>query len=419
MGILAKFWTDNQMMRSVRCCVTYILVCGLLACADQQPQSAPMTRECVLSTAQSADPATHFRLAAPRFSVGEVGDDVALGIISDAIIAPNGQVIITDRSGPKILVLADDGTVTQIGGVGEGPGEYVDVNDVFSVDVDHIAVFDSRLRRLSLFTLDGRFVKSGRLETSSNRLLPRPVGFLGEDTIIVRTESPAGGPNTTGLFRDSIEIDAVPIESAAGDWSVGDGLRIGIVPGKERFRPPGPPRGYAVPMAKPSAVAVGSERVFAGDASSWSFTFWDRTRDWECQEVQIGRPLEPVREDDYEEAKQRLVEAHLPPGVDRGSVPSEIQQFWDRIFNSVPMPTHQPAYRSFIVDDQDRLWIEVWREVRGGAQSWVAVSPEFELLGTLDVPQGFVPFDVRGDQVVGVRTGPYDEDIVELYEIIH
>lgn len=394
------------------------------ACQDADRQQSPRAKVegCKPISVRPADQPVRFRLTEPRFSVGEAGDEFVVGRLGDAIIAQNGQVVVGDRFGPSIRSLSDEGTVLlQYGGDGEGPGEYVDVIDLFAVGENELAVYDSRLRRVSMFALDGSFLRSRRLSTSSSRLLPRPVGFLGTDTVVVQTERPAGSPAMTGptLFRDSIEIYAVPLESAGAetDESVHRGPKVGMVLGTERFRPPGPPRGYVVPMAKRDAIAVGSDRVFAGDASSWSFTLWHRAQDRGCQEVEIPLPLEPVHEDDYEREKKRYVEANIPSGVDPENLPPEIQRFYDRIFSGTSMPTYQPTYRSFIVDDQDRLWVEVWRQDRGGPRAWIVITRDLEWLGTLDVPEGFIPLDIRGDRVLGTRTGVYDEVILELYQI--
>lgn len=400
------------------------LIAVLLACQDADQKQSPRAKVegCIPISVRPADQPVRFRLTEARLSVGEAGDEFVIGRLGDAIIAQDGQVVVADRFGPNIRSLSDEGTVIlQYGRDGEGPGEYVDVNDLFAVGENELAVYDSRLRRVSIFALDGRFLRSRRLLTSSNRLLPRPVGFWGTDTVVVQTERPAGSPAMTGprLFRDSIEIYAVALESAETetDESVHRGLKVGIVLGTERFRPPGPPRGYVVPMAKRDAIAVGSDRVFAGDASSWSFTLWHRAQDRTCQNVEIPLPLEPVHEDYYEREKGRYVEANIPSGVDPENLPPEIQRFYDRIFSGISMPTHQPTYRSFIVDDQDRLWVEVWHEDRGGPRAWIVITRDLEWLGTLDVPEGFIPLDIRGDRVLGTRTGVYEEVILELYRI--
>ncbi len=95
------------------------------------------------------------------------GDSVVrFATIAGAAIVANGDVFVADPKLRRILQLSSDGTqVTEIGGSGAGPGEFI-APDAVAAGVSLVVVHDQALARLNLFDTSGRFLSSAPTPSS-------------------------------------------------------------------------------------------------------------------------------------------------------------------------------------------------------------------------------------------------------------
>ena len=80
--------------------------------------------------------------------VGEETDEniYVFGEIWGLAVDSKGRILVADRQPPSVVVFSVDGEwLGSVGGVGEGPGEYVTVGGVFVSPSDSVYVMDSRL----------------------------------------------------------------------------------------------------------------------------------------------------------------------------------------------------------------------------------------------------------------------------------
>ena len=85
-----------------------------------------------------------------------------IGSIDKAVIARE-RIYILDKKSQKLLLFNLTGKFTgQVGQMGKGPGEYVEIED-FLVDADGKKLYILDFKNIHAFSLDGKFIKTFRL----------------------------------------------------------------------------------------------------------------------------------------------------------------------------------------------------------------------------------------------------------------
>ena len=70
----------------------------------------------------------------------------------------SGNIVVADGQGAQVIEFSRGGDYLRVlGGRGEGPGEFLSPRTLSKLPGDTVAVFDPRLRRLTLFAADGEF----------------------------------------------------------------------------------------------------------------------------------------------------------------------------------------------------------------------------------------------------------------------
>ncbi len=88
----------------------------------------------------------------PMMRAGADVDSIDLGPSGDVAVLHDGSLVAVDRSRTQILVFGPDGGLARmLGGPGEGPGEFRQIDRLFSVPGDTIVAADVN-RRVALFT---------------------------------------------------------------------------------------------------------------------------------------------------------------------------------------------------------------------------------------------------------------------------
>jgi 6-bladed beta-propeller len=100
--------------------------------------------------------------AEPAFKVGVVEgrDEEMFGMVTDALLMPDGAVAIADAQQLRVLIFEPDGTFRQaVGGEGSGPGEFRQIYGI-SLIGDTLFVPDLGNDRIQAFAADGTLLDS-------------------------------------------------------------------------------------------------------------------------------------------------------------------------------------------------------------------------------------------------------------------
>jgi hypothetical protein len=149
-----------------------------------------------------------------RLGAEDGPEEVMFGPMIRVGLSPRGEIVVIDPQAGVVTVFDGDGTfVRQLGGPGQGPGEFVNPMAMTWDPRGDLWIADPFIRRYSVFNEDGSFVKT----------VPRPIRgissrhqilFAGPSSIVDqgagRSEVPFLRVDTTGAIADSLAAVAVP-----------------------------------------------------------------------------------------------------------------------------------------------------------------------------------------------------------------
>lgn len=332
-----------------------------------------------------------------ELSIGvETGaEEYMFGEIGDMEVGSDGSVFVQQTQPMSIRQYDADGTfVRDVGGEGQGPGEY-QYPEVEILSDGRLAILDLYSNRLSLFGRDGEY-------QSSVSFGGRPAGtgslYVDRDgSVHVRTPGEITGQETEfpyELHEYSLEGDllgTMPIPSSSTE---GADFTLAY----ERFNPftvatqwTWSPLGYMV---------VGRNSRYDVELRKDTGT------------VHLSREVEPAAVNDDEMAewqafRQRYIDLNSAAGneVDGGTIP------WQK-----------PFFRELHAAEDGRIW--VWRYVAAVERddiepipeqperplltwrepaTWDVFEPDGTFLGTVVLPADFSARVFRGDRIWGVR----------------
>jgi hypothetical protein len=81
-------------------------------------------------------------------------------------------------------------------------------------------------------------------------------------------------------------------------------------------------------------------------------------------------------------------------------------------------PPTKPAYHRFLVDAAGNLWVGEYRVDTAPSRQWQIIAPDGRWLGTVTIPEGFKPYDIGQDVMMGVITDDLGVEYVQRHRIV-
>lgn len=317
----------------------------------------------------------------------------------------DGRLAVADGGSSTIRLFAEDGGfLHQMGARGEGPGEFGYIQSLRVVPRDTLEVYDSANQRLTRFLADGTLVSTLTFIAGEGA----PEMYIGSL------------PDGHHVFAWTLRR---PIAPGGVARSMADSMRLGWFGPDGRFRnafhtTTGIRRlGSPVPFSPyPHGVLV-EDRIVYTDGLRPELTVFDAG----------GRTVRtlpvPVEPADPASAWAAL-EAELRAGAETGIAArmgwtlEQLEPITDREL--------MPHIAEVLRDDGDRLWVKrydpatdnFWTGTPGGTGGeWLVLGPDGDVVATIELPEGLVLEDVRGDRLVGVSRDELDVERVVVYEI--
>lgn len=149
--------------------------------------------------------------------------------VRDARWLTDGRIAVVNAGSQEIRIYGADGIhLATWGGRGEGPGEFIDPTTLSWWPGDSVAVWDRRLRRLSIFAADGALGRTLVFPTIEGMPTPLFSHAQADGNSVVRmTVLPPEGP-PRGLSRQ-------PVAAAVVDPDGALRAGLGTHPGREAF----------------------------------------------------------------------------------------------------------------------------------------------------------------------------------------
>lgn len=335
----------------------------------------------------------------PLLDVGVVEgpEEYRLFRVSDAKRLADGGVLVVNSGSQQVRRYDSSGTfLSAFGRKGEGPGEFRVPTWLFLVQPDTIAVWDPRLRRIALFTLDGTFVRNVR--PAGQAANPDLVAAFDDGTFLIRDERfniPASGfaesqftlvrYSPLGAFVDSAGTYFRGMFGHLGD--------VGMVGGPV-FSPGG------AMAASRNAFWVGTGRTYEVRDYTSAGTLETIVR-WEGP----SRDVHPEDVNAY--WSQRMADA----------TGNDLRRL-ERMREVTPVSDQFPAYGWLESASDGGLWVQQYPRPRApDATAWWAFKPDGTMMATVTVPSSLRITDVGTDAVLGIERDSLDVEHVRLYGI--
>lgn len=342
--------------------------------------------------------------AEPLLEVGarEGEETLQLFRVADALRLPDGRIAVLNGGSTTVRVFGEDGDfLTEFGGPGDGPGEFRSLSSGHHVAGDTLLLWDGGRRTISLFAADGGFIRTWTLTVPGSGM-PSEVRLLpGPQVLVKMYASPLteAGDFGTGIHRLPVPFLRYDLAGVLLDT-------LGVFPGQETMVGVsllGPP-----PFYKETWVDVAEDDVYVGTAEGINVSVYEASGDLQAL-FRYPDPDLALGEEDREWFGNRL----------RENAPAGQRDRVGEALAGVIFPETRAAYSDLKVDPAGAVWLRTGRfhPVGDPPARWSVFSSEGAFLGDVALPEGFRPFELGVDYVLGVWKDEMDVEFVRIYGI--
>lgn len=312
---------------------------------------------------------------------------------------PGGGVLVLDGGSRELRFFNAEGHFDhRVGGKGRGPGEFDYPELVPAAGTDSVMVWDRMLRRLQVFSADGRGVRS------VPRADPPQVGFaMGAVGLHVLFEVPpvirfedyqkegAHVQTVRYVWRDVAEGATTPVDTVVTRQTF-----TFITPGH-----PSSTRGIPFTV-RPSAAVWSGSAVVTDGVHPVLLTYDLQGRLTRVSRIDEREP--PVGHD--------AVEAQIGRDAARQQAPrARIEDQYAKM----SLPDTMPAFQDLVVDREGWLWAERYDPDTSTDRRWVVFDPDGRARGTVETPAGIDVRAVGRDYILGVATDDLGVETVRRF----
>lgn len=391
----------------------FIWLAAMTGCVHEDRIEGSGQREGSFESVQMVDTAqvAHFTLDAAPEVVFKSDSEVNLFRVTGVVrLSPNSLAIVNGGEHELLIYNELTGTVAHLGRAGEGPGEFRAMSPPIRLPNGGLAVFDSRLHRLTRIT-DGKVSSSVNLEVSQWAPQPAVVGVLPGGAIIVT--SYASPLHARGVPR--LERDTMPLVRYSANGQQGRLLRTYLGAEFVVKAPPGrsdgpldrAPREFGIS----SDIATSGDRIIIADNEHFVIAVYDDMG------VLLRRFQLPVTGRPVSDSALKALRTQRVAYVTSAS---ERKRKLSRITTGARPRDTMPLFEPRVVTDaMGRLWLGSYILPADTLQHWWCITVDGELVADVDVNAAFRPTDVVGDAMLGVWTADNGEETVRQYHLRH
>ena len=334
--------------------------------------------------------------------------------VRGAVRLATGMILVANSSGNQLQLYDDSGRyVRSIGGIGSGPGEFTGLSRIWRYRGDSVLAFDIHQFRLSVFSVDGVFGRTLRLDPYGDFPLPIPVGVFPDGSVLVRSA-------TNSLTQD--ELGSVNLEMHLGEWSASGAFiqSFGTFFDREVYyfsSERGPFPNTPLLQRKSNVVSMGDQFVIAS-SDKYEWRSYSRPLNLDRIVRKDHLSLEPSSSD-ISKLTELVLEMATSPQM-RAEIEAEIRV----------MPVHEtfPAFgwpalpenfwrRSVLSDLDGSLWVLEYEIPNQTPLTWTIFATDGRLQATVDVPHNFEVFEAGIDYVLGVMRDELGTEVVQVYSL--
>ncbi|MBC8090069.1 MAG: hypothetical protein H7Z40_22655 [Phycisphaerae bacterium] len=352
-----------------------------------------------------------------RIGVLEGDEEYMFAGVVGVAVGKAGQIFVAD-GGEKPVVRAYSAAgkfQRNVGGFGEGPGEYRHLGAIRTFADGRLAVWDNRIQRFTTYSPEGKRLASARV----------PSGLFSSDLLHVTL-------NGEAFVQTVVRID--PISHAwyfgwihvTSDLRVADTIAVPVTQPINSFVSP-TPAGFDKPF-RPEIISTMTSRGELLTGSNEKYAFELRRKGGIV--VQIERPYTPLAVTAAEHAEWTALAEYV------ARIARADRQKKGRPLGAYVVPRSKPVFKDLIGDSDGRIWVRryvpavshpgpepkkgearprrVWRE----PAVFDVFEPTGRLLGTITLPWDAWFADAVGMNVYVVQTGPDGDESVQRLRIV-
>lgn len=317
-------------------------------------------------------------------------DDLLIGQISGIVSDRNGGVYIADRDQSTIHRFDGSGNyIRSFGRDGEGPGEFRSLVQI-DTDGNFLYALDRNLNRITSFDPEtGDPIETHTLG-GTGQSMPETFYVLPDDAFLIISMMFA-----TGSSDDVIHYQPTGILTKTGNYKTSDQIRL---PARESVmvNSEGGNIGIIVPTYSRKS------RVSVSDSGS-IYTNWSEhllIKQYDSDGAYAGAFYSNLEGDPLTRSQLRNRYSSAYMDALRGATP----------------PSTWPVVRSFLVDNQNRLWVNLFGD-GAGERKWLVFQKNGEVGGMLTLPEESTIHEVRDGYLYLIETDRDGLEIVKRYEI--
>ena len=337
----------------------------------------------------------------PSVSIGVLEGDEPhmLFNVSDATRLTDGRIVVVNRGTSELRVFDASGTYLNTwGGKGEGPGEFDDVFHIDPLPGDSVMVWALLDPNVTVFDPDGNFARSF---PAYRRLSDQPMDFVlplaatGDGSILA-------AQNQAFVATDTV---AVELWDMVGEFQAS----LGGHPAAERYRTE--LVNYPVTFGRTLAVEAWGDLIVISSTDRYEIRAF--AKDGSLARI-VRRDHQPISPTDAH------VEAYIEQRVSR--IPEalvEVRESERRLYRTVPVAEHIPAFDSIVADALDHLWVEEYavpgEEMPGVL--WTVFDAQGRVLGFVETPKGLEIYEIGADYILGKVESELDQGVGDPVDV--
>ncbi len=391
----------------------------LLACAESGflGEGVTVTDSLGIPVVFSAQPAWDLEDAwslseNPKLSIGAVeGDEPYLFFrVAGAFLLPDGGLIVVHSSRPPILRIYDRAGkhLRSIGGEGEGPGEFRNLQNAWLDNDGTLIAYDPNLGRVYRFTVAGELVDTRPVKQVQTYATmgrrdwpPRWFDRFGDGSLLGRPGRPV--PYESGRSRPLIAFTHLDLATLKYDT-------VALARGVE-YSVDDVERGY---FANVAAVVFGAQSVAVAHHTT---AFISDTKDFWIEEIAPGgRVLRRFgRAYDPEPVTPQVIEEYWAPRRARAQTDFErrdLEAYTRHAAFADTLPAHDIRMK---VDSEGNLWVRLRSEDAVGDKMWSVFDQAGVWLGDVRTPRRLRITEIVADAALGVWSDDLDVLSVRVY----
>ena len=346
-----------------------------------------------------------WELGAPVFEVGGLTDDerYALGEVVGGIRLDDGRVVVADRLAYGLKMFSADGDfLAEVGGEGQGPGEFEYLRGMSRCAEDRIVAFQIDWDE-NRYDLDLNFVgtRPADIDAVGGRAYELA---CNEDGYVLAT----GWGDLSSQFQEGFYVATAPVALLRDGELVHDfgerlsSERVGMVGADGNPSGSGPH-----PFGRSLSMAVGPEHVYLGDGADYRVEVYDLEGD-RLPDITCEGPDLSLSPDAFDALLERMVADAAPS--DRPSV--------RRRWRDLPRLERYPAYDRLVTDVDGHLWVRHVPRADADSATWHVFRSGGERLGEVHLPLRATLLDAGSDWVLVSEPDDLDVPTVRVYPLI-